>query len=235
MATIKELKANGAPRFKVPGKEEIYDAFDQFLAENFLGETIETIAPPPTGENAEFAPQAVKIYELGNTAKGNAGLWKAGTGTSSKRWDLSFLQGILNQFSTLPAATRGKTVSEIKEQLEDFASKKFAKNPANARNGLLHLCNPNLYSPIYSFADKLAICKEHARLLEDFKLSNRWDSGLLKLKVFRKDGYVAIQTDEQLCWIFDKLSVMHKIEDEEFAEFMKNYFTAPKKSTAKKK
>ena len=167
--------------------------------------------------------------------KGNAGLWKAGTGTSSKNWDLSFLQGILNQFSTLPAATRGKTVSEIKEQLEDFASKKFAKNPANARNGLLHLCNPNIYAPIYSFADKLAICKEQSRLLEDFKLSNRWDSGLLKLKVFRKDGYVAIQTDEQLCWIFDKLSVMHKIEDEEFEQFMKNYFTAPKKSSAKKK
>ena len=154
---------------------------------------------------------------------------------SSKNWDLSFLQGILNQFSTLPAATRGKTVSEIKEQLEDFASKKFAKNPANARNGLLHLCNPNIYAPIYSFADKLAICKEQSRLLEDFKLSNRWDSGLLKLKVFRKDGYVAIQTDEQLCWIFDKLSVMHKIEDEEFEQFMKNYFTAPKKSSAKKK
>ena len=145
------------------------------------------------------------------------------------------MQGILNQFSTLPAATRGKTISEIKEQLEDFASKKFAKNPANARNGLLHLCNPDIYAPIYSFADKLAICKEHSRLLEDFKLSNRWDSGLLKLKVFRKDGYIAIQTDEQLCWIFDKLSVMHKIEDEEFEVFMKNYFTAPKKSTAKKK
>ena len=230
MATIKELKANGAPRFKVPGKEEIYDAFDQFLAENFLGETVEAIPAAPA--NGEFAPQAVALYAIANTGKGNAGLWKAGTGTSSKNWDLSFLQGILNQFSTLPAATRGKTVSEIKEQLEDFASKKFAKNPANARNGLLHLCNPNIYAPIYSFADKLAICKEQSRLL---KLSNRWDSGLLKLKVFRKDGYVAIQTDEQLCWIFDKLSVMHKIEDEEFEQFMKNYFTAPKKSTAKKK
>ena len=234
MATIKELKANGAPRFKVPGKEEIYDAFDQFLAENFLGETVEAIPPAPAN-GTEFAPQAVALYAIANSSKGNAGLWKAGTGTSSKNWDLSFLQGILNQFSTLPAATRGKTVSEIKEQLEDFASKKFAKNPANARNGLLHLCNPNLYTPIYSFADKLAICKEQSRLLEDFRLSNRWDSGLLKLKVFRKDGYVAIQTDEQLCWIFDKLSVMHKIEDEEFEEFMKNYFTAPKKSTAKKK
>ena len=172
MATIKELKANGAPRFKVPGKEEIYDAFDQFLAENFLGETVEAIPAAPA--NGEFAPQAVALYAIANTGKGNAGLWKAGTGTSSKNWDLSFLQGILNQFSTLPAATRGKTVSEIKEQLEDFASKKFAKNPANARNGLLH-------------------------------------------------------------WIFDKLSVMHKIEDEEFEQFMKNYFTAPKKSTAKKK
>ena len=235
MATIKELKASDAPRFKVPGKEAIYDAFDQFLAENFLGENVEVIAPAPTGENAEFAAQAVKLYELANTAKGNVGLWKAGTGTSSKNWDLSFLQGILNQFSTLPATTRGKTISDIKAQLEDFASKKFAKNPANARNGLLHLCNPNLYTPIYSFADKLAICKENARLLEDFKLSNRWDSGLLKLKVFRKDGYIAIQTDEQLCWIFDKLSSMHKIEDEEFDVFMKNYFTAPKKSTAKKK
>ncbi len=235
MATIKELKASSAPRFKVPGKEEIYDAFDQFLAENFLGETVEAIAPAPAGEEPEFAPQAVALYEIANSAKGKAGLWKAGTGTASKKWDLSFLQGILNQFSTLPAATRGKTVSDIKAQLEDFASKKFAKNPANARNGLLHLCNPDIYAPIYSFADKLAICKEHARLLEDFKLSNRWDSGLLKLKVFRKDGYVAIHTDEQLCWIFDKLSVMHKIEDEEFDEFMKNYFTAPKKSTAKKK
>jgi len=233
MATIKELKANGAPRFKVPGKEEIYDAFDQFLAENFLGETVEAVPAAPA--NGEFAPQAVALYAIANTGKGNAGLWKAGTGTSSKNWDLSFLQGILNQFSTLPAATRGKTVSEIKEQLEDFASKKFAKNPANARNGLLHLCNPNIYAPIYSFADKLAICKEQSRLLEDFKLSNRWDSGLLKLKVFRKDGYVAIQTDEQLCWIFDKLSTMHKIEDEEFEQFMKNYFTAPKKRTAKKK
>lgn len=235
MATIKELKASSAPRFKVPGKEEIYDAFDQFLAENFLGETVEAIAPAPAGEEPEFAPQAVALYEIANSAKGKAGLWKAGTGTASKKWDLSFLQGILNQFSTLPAATRGKTVSDIKAQLEDFASKKFAKNPANARNGLLHLCNPDIYAPIYSFADKLAICKEHARLLEDFKLSNRWDSGLLKLKVFRKDGYVAIHTDEQLCWIFDKLSVMHKIEDEEFDEFMKNYFTAPKKTTAKKK
>ena len=235
MATIKELKASSAPRFKVPGKEEIYDAFDQFLAENFLGETVEAIAPAPAGEEPEFAPQAVALYEIANSAKGKAGLWKAGTGTASKKWDLSFLQGILNQFSTLPAATRGKTVSDIKAQLEDFASKKFAKNPANARNGLLHLCNPDIYAPIYSFADKLAICKEHARLLEDFKLSNRWDSGLLKLKVFRKDGYVAIHTDEQLCWIFDKLSVMHKIEDEEFDEFMKNYFTAPKKSIAKKK
>ncbi len=234
MATIKELKTSNAPRFKVPGKEAIYDAFDQFLAENFLGETVEAIPPAPTN-GTEFAPQAVALYAIANSSKGNAGLWKAGTGTSSKNWDLSFLQGILNQFSTLPAATRGKTVSEIKEQLEDFVSKKFAKNPANARNGLLHLCNPNLYTPIYSFADKLAICKEQSRLLEDFKLSNRWDSGLLKLKVFRKDGYVAIQTDEQLCWIFDKLSVMHKIEDEEFDEFMKNYFTAPKKSTAKKK
>ncbi len=234
MATIKELKENGAPRFKVPGKDAIYDAFDQFLAENFLGENVQTIAPAPTN-GAEFAPQAVALYELANTTKGNVGLWKAGTGTSSKNWDMSFLQGILNQFSTLPAATRGKTVSEIKEQLEDFASKKFAKNPANARNGLLHLCNPNIYPPIYSFADKLAICKEQSRLLEDFKLSNRWDSGLLKLKVFRKDGYVAIQTDEQLCWIFDKLANMHKIEDEEFEVFMKNYFTAPKKSTAKKK
>ena len=234
MATIKELKANGAPRFKVPGKEAIYDAFDQFLAENFLGETVEAIPAAPTN-GSEFAPQAIALYEIANTSKGGAGLWKAGTGISSKNWDLSFLQGILNQFSTLPAATRGKTISEIKEQLEDFASKKFAKNPANARNGLLHLCNPNIYTPIYSFADKLAICKENTRLLEDFKLSNRWDSGLLKLKVFRKDGYVAIQTDEQLCWIFDKLSVMHKIEDEEFEEFMKNYFTAPKKSTAKKK
>ena len=151
MATIKELKANGAPRFKVPGKEEIYDAFDQFLAENFLGETVEAIPAAPA--NSEFAPQAVALYAIANTGKGNAGLWKAGTGTSSKNWDLSFLQGILNQFSTLPAATRGKTVSEIKEQLEDFASKKFAKNPANARNGLLHLCNPNIYAPIYSFAD----------------------------------------------------------------------------------
>jgi hypothetical protein len=234
MATIKELKANGAPRFKVPGKEEIYDAFDQFLAENFLGETVATIPPPPAN-GGEFAPQAVALYAIGNSSKGNAGLWKSGTGTSSKNWDLSFLQGILNQFSTLPAATRGKTVSEIKEQLEDFASKKFAKNPANARNCLLHLCNPDIYPPVHSFADKLAICKEQSRLLEDFKLSHRWDSGLLKLKVFRKDGYVAIQTDEQLCWIFDKLSVMHKIEDEEFEEFMKNYFTAPKKSTAKKK
>ena len=148
MATIKELKANGAPRFKVPGKEEIYDAFDQYLAENFLGETVEAIPAAPT--NGEFAPQAVALYAIANTGKGNAGLWKAGTGTSSKNWDLSFLQGILNQFSTLPAATRGKTVSEIKEQLEDFASKKFAKNPANARNGLLHLCNPNIYAPIYS-------------------------------------------------------------------------------------
>lgn len=234
MATIKELKASNAPRFKVPGKEAIYDAFDQFLAENFLGETVEAIPPAPAN-GTEFAPQATALYAIANSSKGNAGLWKAGTGTSSKNWDLSFLQGILNQFSTLPATTRGKTVSEIKEQLEDFASKKFAKNPANARNGLLHLCNPNLYTPIYSFADKLAICKEQSRLLEDFKLSNRWDSGLLKLKVFRKDGYVAIQTDEQLCWIFNKLSVMHKIEDEEFEEFMKNYFTAPKKSTAKKK
>ena len=86
-----------------------------------------------------------------------------------------------------------------------------------------------------SFADKLAICKEHSRLLEDFRLSNRWDSGLLKLKVFRKDGYIAIHTDEQLCWIFDKLANMHKIEDEDFEVFMKNYFTAPKKTTPKKK
>ena len=187
MATIKELKASGAPRFKVPGKEAIYDAFDQFLAENFLGETVEAIAPAPAGENAEFAPQVVKLYELANTTKGNAGLWKAGTGTSSKKWDMSFLQGILNQFSTLPAATRGKTVSDIKLQLEDF------------------------------------------------RLSNRWDSGLLKLKVFRKDGYIAIHTDEQLCWIYDKLANMHKIEDEEFDVFMKNYFTAPKKTAPKKK
>ena len=235
MATIKELKSSGAPRFKVPGKEAIYEAFDQYIAENFLGETVEAIPPAPAGENAEFAPQVTKLYELANTTKENAGLWKAGTGTSSKKWDLSFLQGILNQFSTLPAATRGKTVSDIKLQLEDFASKKFAKNPANARNGLLHLCNPNEYAPIYSFADKLAICKEHSRLLEDFRLSNRWDSGLLKLKVFRKDGYIAIHTDEQLCWIFDKLANMHKIEDEDFEVFMKNYFTAPKKTTPKKK
>ena len=82
MATIKELKANGAPRFKVPGKEEIYDAFDQFLAENFLGETVEAI--PATPANGEFAPQAVALYAIANTGKGNAGLWKAGTGTSSK-------------------------------------------------------------------------------------------------------------------------------------------------------
>ena len=55
MATIKELKASNAPRFKVPGKEAIYDAFDQFLAENFLGETVEAIPAAPTnGKQPHF-------------------------------------------------------------------------------------------------------------------------------------------------------------------------------------
>lgn len=236
MATIKEIKESKAPRFKVPGMEAVYDAFDQFLAENFLGENQPQIpVPPTTGNVADFAPQATALHEIGATGKGKTGLWKPGTGTSSKIWDLSFLQGVLNQYSTLPAATKGKTVSEIKVILEDFCTKKFAKNPANARNGLLHLCNPNDYAPVYSFVEKIAITKEHSHLLEDFKLSNKWDSGLLKLKVFRKDGYVAVLTDEQLCWIYDKLVNMPKIAEEDFSLFMKNYFTVKKGAKPKAK
>lgn len=153
-------------------------------------------------------PENLKVLgiekEEGDAFTGKLGLWKASAGSSQK--ELAFICNVLYRFATTAPAVKAlfPTVADVKNALVDLTARVKTAEKIGARHGLLHLCNPNEYMPIYSAEEKVQLVNDHLGFLNGFvDPFNKCDTKYLSYYRDDKIGYRFPTTDAQLSFIYD--------------------------------
>lgn len=146
--------------------------------------------------------------EEGDAFTGKNGLWKASSGSMQK--EQSFICNVLFRFATTNPAIKAmfNTVADVKQCLVDIVWKVKASEKINARHGLLHFCDPDNYSALYSTEEKVHVVDDHRGSLVGFMDPyNRCD--VVNSLYYRDEklGYRYPTTDAQICYLVDENKV----------------------------
>ena len=136
------------------------------------------------------------------------GLWKVQV--LGMRKDLKLIYSIFERILSWPRRPKFNTVAEVKAALVDFILKVRKDSSAQVRNGLLHLCNPEKFTNMYTYQEKVEFVLQHDSALQGYHASdmaemNRNDSVFFSKKNVggkKFDGdYQGLRTEEKISHI----------------------------------
>ena len=81
------------------------------------------------------------------------GLWKVQV--LGMRKDLKLIYSIFERILSWPKRPKFNTLAEVKVALVNFVLKVRKDSSAQVRNGLLHLCNPEKFTNMYTYQEKV--------------------------------------------------------------------------------
>ena len=146
-----------------------------------------------------------KLMELETPAYPEMGLWKVQV--LGMRKDLKLIYSTFERILSWPRRPKFNTVAEVKAALVDFILKVRKDSSAQVRNGLLHLCNPEKFTNMYTYQEKVEFVLQHDSALQGYHASdmaemNRNDSVFFSKKNVggkKFDGdYQGLRTEEKI-------------------------------------
>lgn len=149
-----------------------------------------------------------KLMELETPAYPETGLWKVQV--LGMRRDLKLIYSIFERILSWPRRPKFNTVAEVKVALVNFVLKVRKDSSAQVRNGLLHLCNPEKFTNMYTYQEKVEFVLQHDSALQGYHTSdmaemNRNDSVFFSKKNVggkKFDGdYQGLRTEEKISHI----------------------------------
>lgn len=141
------------------------------------------------------------------------GLWFAHVSSMGLKKELLLIYSILYRFMTWPKKPEFQNVDQVKSALIDFIFKTRIDLDAPIRNGLLHLCDPDMYINIYSYEMKLNYIANHSSFLLNYKAEGfstlQTQDSVYYSKRIGKVGdnniYRADRTEDKIRFIFDRM------------------------------
>ena len=149
-----------------------------------------------------------KLMELETPAYPEMGLWKVQV--LGMRKDLKLIYSIFERILSWPKRPKFNTLAEVKVALVNFVLKVRKDSSAQVRNGLLHLCNPEKFTNMYTYQEKVEYVLQHDSALQGYHASdmaemNRNDSVFFSKKNVggkKFDGdYQGLRTEEKISHI----------------------------------
>lgn len=146
-----------------------------------------------------------KLMELETPAYPETGLWKVQV--LGMRKDLKLIYSIFERILSWPKRPKFNTLAEVKAALVNFVLKVRKDSSAQVRNGLLHLCNPEKFTNMYTYQEKVEYVLQHDSALQGYHTSdmaemNRNDSVFFSKKNVggkKFDGdYQGLRTEEKI-------------------------------------
>ena len=146
-----------------------------------------------------------KLMELETPAYPEMGLWKVQV--LGMRKDLKLIYSIFERILSWPKRPKFNTLAEVKVALVNFVLKVRKNSSAQVRNGLLHLCNPEKFTNMYTYQEKVEFVLQHDSALQGYHTSdmaemNRNDSVFFSKKNVggkKFDGdYQGLRTEEKI-------------------------------------
>ena len=133
------------------------------------------------------------------------GLWKVQV--LGMRKDLKLIYSTFERILSWPKRPKFNTLAEVKAALVNFVLKVRKDSSAQVRNGLLHLCNPEKFTNMYTYQEKVEYVLQHDSALQGYHTSdmaemNRNDSVFFSKKNVggkKFDGdYQGLRTEEKI-------------------------------------
>ena len=149
-----------------------------------------------------------KLMELETPAYPDMGLWKVQV--LGMRKDLKLIYSTFERILSWPKRPKFNTLAEVKAALVNFVLKVRKDSSAQVRNGLLHLCNPEKFTNMYTYQEKVEYVLQHDSALQGYHASdmaemNRNDSVFFSKKNVggkKFDGdYQGLRTEEKISHI----------------------------------
>ena len=146
-----------------------------------------------------------KLMELETPAYPDMGLWKVQV--LGMRKDLKLIYSTFERILSWPKRPKFNTLAEVKAALVNFVLKVRKDSSAQVRNGLLHLCNPEKFTNMYTYQEKVEFVLLHDSALQGYHTSdmaemNRNDSVFFSKKNVggkKFDGdYQGLRTEEKI-------------------------------------
>lgn len=149
-----------------------------------------------------------KLMALETPIFPDMGLWKVQV--LGMRKDLKLIYSIFERILSWPKRPKFNTLAEVKVALVNFVLKVRKDSSAQVRNGLLHLCNPEKFTNMYTYQEKVEYVLQHDSALQGYHASdmaemNRNDSVFFSKKNVggkKFDGdYQGLRTEEKISHI----------------------------------
>lgn len=149
-----------------------------------------------------------KLMDLETPAYPETGLWKVQV--LGMRKDLKLIYSTFERFLSWPRRPKFNTVAEVKAALVDFILKVRKDSSAQVRNGLLHLCDPDKFTNMYTYQEKVEYVLMHDSALQGFRAGDMFEMNRNDSVFFSKknvggkkfDGdYQGLRTEEKISHI----------------------------------
>lgn len=111
-----------------------------------------------------------KLMDLETPAYPDMGLWNVQV--LGMRKDLKLIYSIFERILSWPRRPKFNTVAEVKVDLVNFVLKVRKDSSAQVRNGLLHLCNPEKFTNMYTYQEKVEYVLQHDSALQGYHASD---------------------------------------------------------------
>ncbi len=149
-----------------------------------------------------------QLMDLETPAYPDMGLWNV-QGLGMRR-DLKLIYSTFERFLSWPRRPKFNTVAEVKAALVDFILKVRKDSSAQVRNGLLHLCDPDKFTNMYTYQEKVEYVLMHDSALQGFRAGDMFEMNRNDSVFFSKknvggkkfDGdYQGLRTEEKISHI----------------------------------
>ena len=149
-----------------------------------------------------------QLMDLETPAFPDMGLWNVQV--LGMRKDLKLIYSIFERFLSWPRRPKFNTVAEVKAALVDFILKVRKDSSAQVRNGLLHLCDPDKFTNMYTYQEKVEYVLMHDSALQGFRAGDMFEMNRNDSVFFSKknvggkkfDGdYQGLRTEEKISHI----------------------------------
>ena len=149
-----------------------------------------------------------QLMDLETPAYPDMGVWNVQV--LGMRRDLKLIYSIFERFLSWPRRPKFNTVAEVKAALVDYILKVRKDSSAQVRNGLLHLCDPDKFTNMYTYQEKVEYVLMHDSALQGFRAGdmfemNRNDSVCFSKKNVggnRFEGdYQGLRTEDKIRYI----------------------------------
>ena len=149
-----------------------------------------------------------QLMDLETPAYPDMGLWNVQV--LGMRRDLKLIYSTFERFLSWPRRPKFNTVAEVKAALVDFILKVRKDSSAQVRNGLLHLCDPDKFTNMYTYQEKVEYVLMHDSALQGFRAGDMFEMNRNDSVFFSKknvggkkfDGdYQGLRTEEKISHI----------------------------------